>query len=227
MKTKIKILTAISTVLLFSINHETAEAQIPGVSIVTGVIKKVIVAIDLKVQQLQNQTIALQNAEQKLENSLHLSSLNNISGWLGKEKDLYASYYRELNEVRGLIASYDEVKSISSKQKQLVAEYRQASSLFSKDAHFSPGELQYMGNIYNGILQESLTNLDQLLLAVSSLSTQMDDAERLVRISEAAKAMQTNLDHLRQFNRQNAGLSLMRAKDARDRHNVKQLYGIN
>jgi len=227
MKYKIKILIVLAAVLLLSISHERTQAQIPGVSLVTGVIKKVIVAIDLKVQRLQNQTIALQNAEQRLENSLHLSSLKNISGWLGKEKELYSSYYQELNQVRGLIAKYDEVKSIISKQKQLVMEYQQASSLFSRDAHFSSGELQYMGNIYNGILQESLKNLDQLVLAVSSLSTQMDDAERLVRIGEAAKAMQTNLDHLRQFNRQNASLSLMRAKDAQDRQHVKQLYGIN
>jgi hypothetical protein len=34
---------------------------------VTGLIKKVIVAIDLKVQQLQNRTISLQNAEQQVE----------------------------------------------------------------------------------------------------------------------------------------------------------------
>ena len=202
------------------------KAQIPGVSLVTGVIKKVIVAIDLKVQQLQNQTIALQNAEQQVENSLHLSSLNNISGWLGKEKDLYQQYYQELAQVKTLISDYDEVKTVISRQKQLVSEYQQASALFSRDAHFSTAELHYMGNIYNGMLQESLRDLDELLTVVSSLSTQMDDAERLQKISQAARSMQTNLDHLRQFNRQNAGLSLARAKDAQDRQNVKQLYGI-
>jgi hypothetical protein len=226
MKRKVKILTAVAAICFLTCSGNRADAQIPGVSIITGAIKKVIVAIDLKVQQLQNQTIALQNAEQQLENSLHLSSLNNISGWLGKEKELYANYYQELSQVRGLIADYDEVKSVISKQKQLVTEYQQASALFNHDTHFSATELKYMGNIYNGILQESLQNLDQLLLAVSSRSTQMDDAERLGRIGLAAHAMQTNLDHLRQFNRQNSGLSLMRAKDAQDRQNVKQLYGI-
>jgi hypothetical protein len=226
MPPKIKKLICCFTCVFFLLANDT-KAQIPGVGIVTGVIKKVIVAIDLKVQALQNKTIALQNAEQQLENSLHLSSLNNISGWLGKEKDLYANYYQELNQVRGLIAGYDETKSIISKQKQLVMEYRQASSLFNHDAHFSPNELQYIGNIYNGILQESLQNLDELLMVVGNLGMQMDDAERLQRISQTAKAMQTNLDHLRQFNRQNAGLSLLRTKDAQDRQNVKQLYGIN
>ena len=226
MERKTKILAIITAALIFSLTGTTVKAQIPGVSLVTGVIKKVIVAIDLKVQQLQNQTLALQNAEQQLENSLHLSSLNNISGWLGKEKDLYAGYYQELNQVRGLIADYDAVKSVISKQKQLVSEYQQASALFKRDAYFSAAELGYMGTIYNGILQESLQNLDQLLMVVSDLGTQMDDAERLQKIGQAAGAMQTNLDHLRQFNRQNAGLSLLRAKNAQDRQQVKRLYGL-
>ena len=204
----------------------SAQAQIPGVGLVTGLIKKVIVAIDLKVQRLQNQTIALQNAEQQVENTLHLNSLNGISDWLNKEKTLYAGYYQELAKVRRLIADYDAVKRIISQQTQLVGEYQNANALLRRDPHFSPDELKYMGTIYNGILQESLRNLDETITVISDAATQMDDAERLERISKAAKAMQTNLDHLRQFNRQNAGLSLQRAKDERDRATVKQLYNI-
>lgn len=203
-----------------------AQAQVPAASAFTSLIKKVIVAIDIKVQRLQNQTIALQNAEQQVENTLHLNSLNGISDWLNKEKDLYAGYYEELSKVRRLIADYDAVKRIASQQSQLVSEYRNASALFNRDPHFSPDELKYMGNIYNGILQESLRNLDETITVISDLAAQMDDAERLERINLAAKAMQTNLGHLRQFNRQNAGLSLLRAKDSRDRAAVKQFYGI-
>jgi hypothetical protein len=152
--------------------------------------------------------------------------MDGINDWLNKEKNLYADYYRELARVRKLIAGYDAVKRITSQQTQLVGEYRNANSLFHRDPHFSPDELKYMGNIYNGILQESLRNLDATITVVSDLATQMDDAERLQRISDAAKAMQSNLDHLRQFNRQNAGLSLLRAKDERGRKIVKQLYNF-
>ncbi|MFC0514655.1 conjugal transfer protein TraI [Mucilaginibacter angelicae] len=223
----IKTVTPILAWFIFSLTGIRAKAQVPVVNIATGLIKKVIVAIDLNVQRLQNQTIALQNAEQQLENSLHLNNLNGISGWLDKEKTLYAGYYQELSKVRRLIADYDAVKRIISRQSQLVGEYRQASALSHGDPHFSPAELKYMDNIYGGILQESLRNLDELLTIVSDQATQMDDAERLERIGQAAKAMQLNLDHLRQFNRQNAGLSLLRAKDARDRASVRQLYGIH
>jgi hypothetical protein len=217
-------LTALLLTLLFS--GGAVQAQIPGVGLVTGIIKKVIIAIDLKVQQLQNQTIALQNAAQQVENNLHLNSLNNISGWLNKEKDLYAGYYQELGKVRRVIADYDAVKDVIRRQQQLVSEYQNANALFHRDAHFSAGELSYMGNIYNGILSESLRNLEAVSAAVTYLGMQMDDAERWQRIDQAAKAMQTNLDHLRQFNRQNVQLSLSRACDEQDRRGVQSLYGI-
>lgn len=225
MKTK-KLLYS-TTFLFFSLTANNLQAQVPVAGAFTGLIKSVIVAIDLKVQRLQNQTIGLQNAAKKLENSLHLNSLNDISGWLGKEKQLYANYYEELHKVRSLIAGFNEVKDIISRQKQLVSEYNRTSCLFSRDPHFSANELHYMGTIYSGILQESLRNLDELSMAVTPFRSTMDDAERLQRIARASRAMQTNLDHLRQFNRQSAGLSLLRSRDTKDRAAVKLLYGIN
>jgi hypothetical protein len=221
-----KIIIPMLLCLTLLIWDQPANAQIPVVSLVTGIIKKVIIALDLKVQQLQNQTIALQNVEQQVENNLHLNSLNNISGWLNKERTLYAGYYQELAQVKKVIADYGEAKNIITRQKQLVVEYQNANTLFHRDPHFSATELQYMGNIYGGILQESLRNLETVMTAVSAFGTQMDDAERWQRIDMASKSIQTNLNHLRQFNRQNIQVSLARSKDEQDRRTVQQLYGI-
>lgn len=222
-----KKLILLLTLMAFTMAAPRANAQVPVVSAFTGLIKKVIVAIDLGVQRLQNKTIVLQNAQQQIENTLHLNSLQDISGWLDKERNLYAGYYNELAQVKKLLADYQMVKDVINRQKQLLAEYQQASALFSRDAHFSAAELRYMGTIYDGILQESLRNLEAVTTAVTSLATQMDDADRWLRIDEAAKAMQLNLDHLRQFNRQNVLLSLSRSRDASDRSTIQQLYGLS
>jgi hypothetical protein len=213
-------------VLYLAIPVEKSQAQIPIVNIISAAVKKVITALDLKVQQLQNQTIALQNAEQQLENSLSLNKLNDISGWLNKEKDLYKRYYQELAEVKSIIVDYDEVKKIISQQRQLLSEYQSGYALFSRDKHFSTEEISYMGDIYDGIFQESLRSLDEVMGAVKTFSTQMDDAERIHRIHKAAGGMQANLDHLRQFNQQNVTLSLARAREGQDRQSVRQLYGL-
>ena len=213
-------------VLFFSFSGERASAQIPGVGLVTGIIKKVIIAIDLKVQELQNKTIALQNAQQEVINHLSLGQLSDISGWLDKEHHLYQDYYKELASVKVMISGYDEVKDAIRAQAQLVSEYHSTSRLFHSDSHFSAAELRYIETIYGGILEESLHNLDQLQLAVQALSTQMDDAERLAAIHAAASGIRTDLNHLREFNSQAASLSLHRARDEQDRATLKSLYGI-
>lgn len=205
---------------------QNVKGQVPLVGLVTSAIKKVITAIDISVQKLQNETIALQNAQQDLENNLSLGRLNDISGWLNKEKHLYQGYYMELAQVRQVVSDYSEIRQIVNCQKQLLSEYRHATALFHGDIHFSAEELSYMDDIYGGIMQESLRNLNEALLMVSSFSTQMDDAERMQGIHRASAGMQRNLDHLRQFNRQNSALSLTRAKDEQDRLTLKRLYGL-
>jgi hypothetical protein len=223
---KKKAILFLLTVLCAITWAEPSSAQIPIVGLFGSAIKKIIMAIDLKVQKMQNQTIALQNAARQLENSLSLGKLQDISAWLDKERDLYQSYYQELARVKGVITDYAEVKEIISRQKQLLGEYQPAWSLFRRDRHFSAEEISYMQNIYDGILQESIHNLNEVLLAVNDYRTQMDDAERMRNVHQASAAMQTNLDHLRQFNQQNATLSLARAVDEQDRRSVKQLYGL-
>lgn len=226
MKKKIRTLFTTLAVLFCSLTGHPASAQAPVVSIVTGIIKKVIIAIDLEVQELQNQTIALQNAEQKVESDLSLDQLKGISGWLSKERSLYQDYYKELATVKTVISDYDEVKRIITTQAELVSEYNSASARFHSDPHFSAAELRYMETIYSGILQESLRNLEQAELAVKSFSTQMNDAERMKLVHQSSGGMQTNLDHLREFNSQNIALSLGRARDEQDRQNIKSWYGL-
>lgn len=222
---KTGVLTGI-LVFCLALQPEKLPAQIPVVGLFTSAIKKVITALDLKVQQLQNKTIALQNAEQQLENNLHLASLNDISGWLNKERSLYQHYYQELAMVKTIISDVGEVKKIIIQQHQLLREYRIASALFHRDPHFLVSELNAMENIYGGMLEESARNLNEALLAVNAFSTQMDDAERLLLVHRASDGIQTNLDHLRQYNNQNIAISFERARDDQDRQTIRQLYGL-
>lgn len=221
-----KVTIATMAWLVLSLASQNASAQVPVVSLVSGIIKKVIIALDLKVQELENQTIALQDAEANVENNLHRSSLNDIGSWLGKERDLYQQYYQELASVRQIIADYDEVKRVISEQKELVSEYHSASTLFHADRHFSVAELRQMDAIYRGILQESVRNLDEVMTAVQGVGTQMTDAERFTLIHNASAGMQRSLDHLRRFNDQNLRLSLARTADTRDRAVIRAWYGL-
>lgn len=227
MKTKKKIMICLLCFLLISTPARPATvAAIPILEIVKAVAKKVIKAIDLRIQKLQNKTIWLQNAQKKIENILSKLKLDEISDWTQKQKELYKNYYEELAKVKSIITYYQRIKDISEKQVRLVDEYERAWNLFQKDAHFNSSELDYMQSVYSGILDESLKNIDQIFLVLDSFTTQMSDAKRLEIINAAADQIDANYDDLTLFNRQNILLSLQRAKTEHDVKSVKQFYGI-
>ena len=225
---KAKIIACIICLLLTSTPARPAEktAALPILEIVKAVTKKVIKAIDLRIQKLQNKTIWLQNAQKQVENVLSKLKLDEISDWTKKQKDLYKGYYEELAKVKSIITYYQRIKDITKKQTKLVQEYERAWNLFKQDTHFKDNEIQYMERVYSGILEESLKNMDHIFLILDSFSTQMSDLKRLEIINEAADQIDANYDDLTLFNQQNVMLSLQRAKTEADVNQVKQFYGI-
>lgn len=214
-------------VLMVSMPMQQANAQVAVLEVIKAGIKKVIKAVDLKIQRMQNETIWLQNAQKVMENQLSKLKLKEIASWSEKQKELYAKYYTDLWKVKATISYYQKIKDIANKQVFLVSEYRKAWALAQKDANFKPEELQYMYQVYEGILKESAKNIDQLLLIVNSFKTQMTDAERLNLINQAAERINQNYADLKQFNQQNILLSLQRSKGQQEIRRVQNLYGID
>lgn len=205
---------------------QQAKAQIPIIDIIKNAIKKVIKAIDLQIQRQQNKVIWLQNAQKTLENTMSKLKLDEITDWVDKQKELYKGYYDELRKVKAVISYYRRIKDITEKQVHLVNEYKRAWGLFQKDKHFTPDEISYMGDVYSGILDESIKNMDQVFLVINSFQTQMSDAKRLELINEAADRVDINYNDLKAFNQQGILLSLQRAKAQNDVDVTKKLYGI-
>jgi hypothetical protein len=212
-------------IVLFTVPK--ANAQFVIAEVIKLTVKKVIKAIDLKVQRMQNKTIWLQNAQKVLENELSKVKLTEISGWTEEQKQLYSGYYTELWKVKSTIAYYQRIKDVTLKQAALVGQYKRAWGLFQKDNHFRPEEINYMQKVYSGILDASVQNLDQILLVINSFKTQMSDAERLELINHASDQLDINYNDLQQFNNQNIRICLQRSRDFADTKSIKELYGIN
>ncbi len=206
--------------------QQQIQAQVPIADIIKAAVKKVIKAVDLKIQRLQNKTVWLQNAQKVLENKMSQLKLTEISDWANKQKELYADYFDELWKIKNAIGTYHSVKEIIAKQIQLAQEYSKAFNLSKRDKNFTPGELDFMQQVYTGILNESLKNIDQVQLVINAFATQMSDAKRLEIIHDAGDHIDQNLADLRQFNQQNIITSLQRAKESNDIDVVKNLYGI-
>jgi len=221
------ILAVVLLALCFMVSPvQNANAQIPIMEIIKQAVTKVIVAVDLKIQRLQNKTIWLQNAQKVLENKMSELKLTEISDWVEKQRAQYANYFDELWRIKTALAYYQRVKDIIEKQLQLVNEYKGAWALFKQDKNFTVDELEYIQEIYTGIMDESMKNLDQLSLVINAFVTQMSDAKRMEIINEVDSKLDENLNDLREFNNQNKMISLQRASEKGDIETVKKLYGL-
>ncbi|MBT2561297.1 conjugal transfer protein TraI [Pedobacter sp. ISL-68] len=203
-----------------------SHAQIPIIDAAKAAIKKVIKAIDLKIQRQQNKVIWLQNAQKTLENAMSKARLEDISDWTQKQRDIYKNYFEELSKVKTVIGYYQKIRSITQQQIRLVEAYNRAWNLLRKDKHFTVKEIEYMGKVYAGILGETVKNVDQMLMVANSFKTQMTDAKRMEIIASAEQKTQQNYTDLLIFNNQNALLSLKRAKSEHEINVVKAMYGI-
>ena len=209
--------------LALSVN---ANAQFDIIGIIRAGIKKVIVAVDIKIQKLQNKTLVLQNAQKTIENAMSKTKLTEITDWVTKQKELYRDYFDELRKVKTALAYYHRVKDIISDQAAMVKEYKDAWAIFRSDKNFTADELQFMAGVYNGMLTESLKNIDQLLLVASSFTTQMTDAKRMELIDAAADKMEETFLDLKSFNNQNKAMSLQRSYERGEIEYSKRLYGL-
>ena len=221
-----KIIAIVVLAFGLSLTPHRSEAQIPILQIIKAAIKKVLIAVDLEIQRIQTKTIWLQNTQKVIENTMSQLKLTDITGWIQKQKDLYANYYAELWKIKSAIAYYERVKQIIAEQVALVNSYKQAYALFKQDKHFTVDETDYMYNVYSGILDQSVKNLDQIYIVINAFATQMSDAERLKIIDGAANRIDQNYADLKEFNNNNIQLSLQRSKDENDLNTVKQLYGL-
>ena len=224
---KYMIILPLSTMTLFVGLPKGANAQLAVLEVIKAGVKKVIKAMDLKVQRMQNETIWLQNAQKVLENQLSKLKLTEIADWTERQKQQYAKYYEELWRIKSAIAYYKRIKDLTQVQAEIVNEYQWAWGLFQKDKHFKPDELDYMQKVYSGILDESIKNLDQIFLVINSFKTQMSDAARLELIAKAASEMEANYSALKKFNHSNIGLSIQRSASLDETAKLKELYGID
>ncbi len=139
---------------------------------------------------------------------------------------LHDVFLSGLLKVSPVVQKYKRVVEIIADQVRLVNEYKKAYNQFKQDKNFAPEEIVYLGKVYSNLFDESLKDLDALLMVITAGELRMSDDERLHAIDEVYQHLQDKLTFLRYFNNNTKILALQRAKDKNDASTISSVYGI-
>lgn len=125
------------------------------------------------------------------------------------------------------IKKYERVADIITYQQHLISEYKSAYNRFRNTDTFSPEELSYLSDIYRRLFDQSIDNLDELLMVITSSKLRMSDDERLGAIDRIFLDMQEKLIFLRSFNKEASILNLQRQKEKSDINVTRKYFNQN
>lgn len=188
--------------------------QAQSIDPVSLVIARVIRALDLQVQKLQNQTIWLQHAQQVATHQLSKLKLDQIAGWQNRQKELYASYFRELKTAKPVLNNLPQVKQILAMQAEVAKEYRR----YIKDSHVQES--------YDALLLASNEMLQELQPVINGHTLLMKDADRVLFLASLRDAMEHCLEEIKQLNNQYAQRVNNKVRMKQELRMVKTLNGI-
>ncbi|MBB6611814.1 TerB family tellurite resistance protein [Pontibacter sp. Tf4] len=127
--------------------------------------------------------------------------------------NLHETFLDGLWAVNPALRQYSQVADIIALQQALLQEHREAFRRFRQSGHFTPEEVEYIGQVYAHLANRSLQHLDELTLVLTSGALRMSDDERLELIHRIYRDTRDNLDFLRHFNREATLLALRRERE--------------
>lgn len=183
-----------------------------------------------------------QEVKQLLLNVEKLSQLKNILSDMKSGYEIVSKGYNAVKDISegnfklhevfldGLmlvspeVKKYRRVADIISYQKNIISEYKSAFRRFNASENFNVAELAYLDKVYGQLLDQSVDNLDELVMVITSAKLRMSDDERLQAIDRIFLDVQDKLIFLRDFNSKATSLSLAREKQKSDLKQSLRLY---
>ncbi len=124
------------------------------------------------------------------------------------------------------VKKYHRVADIIASQLALVKEYKAAFKSLSASEVFTKGELDYLSDVYKRLIDDSIQNLDELAMILTSKQLRASDDERLAGIDRIYEDVQQKLMFLRTFNRQHAMIAVQKMRETTEIGNIQDLNGL-
>jgi hypothetical protein len=140
--------------------------------------------------------------------------------------NLHKDFLDGLLEVNPVISNYKRVADIFYYETLIVKNAGNALKNFQASTLFSEDELNYMGTVYNNLLDASAKNIEDLLTIITANQLRMSDEERLAGIDRIFTDVQDKLMFLQHFNNGSSVLAAQRKNALWNVQKDKILFGL-
>lgn len=139
---------------------------------------------------------------------------------------LHETFLDKLMQVSPVVRRYKKVGDIINAQLILSKEYKVAFLRFNNSGLFNDKEIHYLSKVYGNLFQQSLRNLDELMMVITAGRLRMSDDERIAAIDRIFSEMEDMLNFLRSFNKGTDVLALQRQKEMNEAKVSGRIYGL-
>lgn len=140
--------------------------------------------------------------------------------------NLHKTFLDELMQVSPSVQKYKRIKDIFAYQLKLVKEYKAALAHFKAEKQFTSGEIEYIGNVYKNLFEQSIKSLEELSIVITSGKMRMSDDERLQAIDRIYETVVDRYAFLNEFTSNTSLLAMQRKAELADIQLSKRINGI-
>ncbi len=153
--------------------------------------------------------------------------LNTIGDFKSGEFNLHTDYLNSLKTVNPKIKKYARVTEIIGLQIKIMKSYKSLHQQIQQDDLFHGDEVDYIKRVFEKLIKNCDSNLDELLTIVTDGELEMKDDERMKRIDIIYQNMLDNYTFFESFSNQTKLIAVSKAAELKEAKNSRVLHGTN
>lgn len=152
--------------------------------------------------------------------------LTSISDFKIGELNLHTDFFNALKAVNPKIKNYSKVAEIIAMQLEIIQRYKALKTKLAQHSSIHAEEAQYIGQVFNRLLNECGRTLDELIRVTTSGELEMKDDERIERIDKLHAGMTSDYTFCKSFSNDALTLAAAREKEEHDLQTGREMNGI-
>lgn len=151
---------------------------------------------------------------------------NKVKGVTSGNYKIHELFLDGLYKVSPAVKKYRRVADIIRDQAAILKESKAALKDLTSFNVFTNEQIEYVDKVYDRLIDDSMKNLDELLMIITAGQLRMSDDERLKGIDRIYQDVQKKLLFLRSFNNRQKMIAVEKLRDKSENQTLESFHGI-